>query len=72
MSKFSTWAKFILGCALMVIGIVFSALYILEAFIKRVGEPDQSLIFWYVPILFIGLICFGIGTSLILYSRTKR
>jgi len=29
-----------------------------------VGEPDQSLLFWYLPILFIGLFGIIIGATI--------
>lgn len=45
----------------ILIGIGFAAMYVLEAIITRRGEPDQSLLFWYLPILFIGLIGIIIG-----------
>ena len=34
------------------------------AIIERLGDPDQSLLFWYLPILFIGLAGMGLGTGL--------
>jgi hypothetical protein len=42
-------------------GIFFTALYLIEAIFMRVGNPDQSLMFWYLPILFIGIISLVIG-----------
>ncbi len=46
-------------------GITFIVLYVLEAVIARRGEPDQSLLFWYLPVLFLGLIgmVIGLGVS---------
>jgi hypothetical protein len=44
-----------LGGLLTVLGAVFIGMYIWEAVISRLGDPDQSLIFWYLPILFIGV-----------------
>jgi|GEM_PF-1560411 len=44
-----------LGGLLMVLGAVFIGMYLWEAVISRLGEPDQSLVFWYLPILFIGI-----------------
>jgi hypothetical protein len=46
---------------LLIVGGLFVAAYILEAIVKRVGEPDQSLLFWYLPFLFLGLIGVIIG-----------
>jgi len=56
-------SKKILPCGAIVVGglitlagISFTIMYILEAIISRLGEADQSLLFWYLPILFMGLI----------------
>ncbi len=43
-----------LGGLLTVSGAVFIGMYIWGAVISRLGEADQSLVFWYLPILFIG------------------
>ena len=45
----------IAGILLFALGISFIGMYVLEAVIRRAGDPDQSLIFWYLPILFIGI-----------------
>ena len=44
-------------------GSVFVVMYVSQAVIARLGEPDQSLLFWYLPFLFIGIIgiIMGIG-----------
>ena len=46
-------------------------MYIYEAIISRIGEPDQSLIFWYLPILFIGITSLIAGTILFISSYKK-
>jgi len=51
----------IFGILISIIGGLFVAAYILEAIVKRAGEPDQSLLFWYLPLLFMGLIGLIIG-----------
>lgn len=38
-------------------------MYILEAIVARIGQPDQSLLFWYLPILFMGMIGMVLGLS---------
>ena len=64
-------SKKILSCGALAVGsliglagIVLLAMYMLEAIVARVGEADQSLLFWYLPILFIGL--FGIIVGAVL------
>lgn len=42
-------------------GLIFG--YIKEALIARIGDPDQSLLFWYLPILFIGIMTTGAGLA---------
>ena len=49
------------GIALILMGIVFIWAYISEAYFARIGEPDQSLLFWYLPLLFIGMFSTGLG-----------
>lgn len=51
----------IFGIISLLIGLVFTISYIVEAVVERWGEPDQSLIFWYLPILFIGIIFLKLG-----------
>jgi len=64
-------SKKILPCGALVIGSLiglagtaFAVMYVLEAFVARLGDADQSLLFWYLPILFIGL--FGIIVGAVL------
>ena len=35
------------GVLIFLAGVVFVAMYISEAILARVGDPDQSLLFWY-------------------------
>jgi ABC-type Na+ efflux pump permease subunit len=53
------------GSLIVIAGITFIVLYVLEAVIARRGEPDQSLLFWYLPVLFLALIgmVIGLGVS---------
>ena len=53
-----------LGGLIAVLGGIFVGMYFWEAVISRRGEPDQSLIFWYLPILFIGTIAAVAGLSI--------
>ena len=59
--KFLSYGALAVGSLIGLAGIAFVAMYVLEAIFARLGEPDQSLLFWYLPILFIGL--FGIITG---------
>jgi len=54
----------VVGGLITLIGIGFAVMYVLEAIIARLGEADQSLLFWYLPILFMGLIGIIIGLGI--------
>lgn len=49
------------GLCAFLAGCLFVGLYLLEGVFARIGEPDQSLAFWYLPFLFGGLICLAGG-----------
>jgi hypothetical protein len=55
-------------------GAAFVVMYILEAIVARAGEPDQSLLFWYLPIVFMGLIGMVIGLGVCVWGviRLKK
>ena len=61
-----TWPSLaiISGILIVLFGGFFITVYILEAVIKRMGEPDQSLLFWYFPFMIMGLLGVIIGTVL--------
>ncbi len=61
------------GIAAILVGVAMMGAYVLEAVIRRVGEPDQSLLFWYLPLLFIGIMCTmaGIGATAWGVSRLR-
>ena len=62
------------GTVLTIIGILLTVGYIMEAYIARIGEPDQSLLFWYLPLLLVGLIAFitGLSTGIWSFIRLKK
>jgi len=43
------------GSAVILTGAVLIYAYVMAAVIARLGDPDQSLLFWYFPILVVGL-----------------
>ena len=57
-----------LGFLLAVSGIVLVVMYVWAAIIVRSGKPDQSLLFWYLPSLFPGLISGAGGVKLLLHG----
>lgn len=60
----------VFAVVLVAIGISFIAMYLWEGVIARIGEPDQSLLFWYLPVLFIGI--FSLVSGVTLFLRAKR
>lgn len=60
--KILAFVTLLFGGLTTLAGIGFAVMYVFEAVIARIGEADQSLLFWYLPILFIGI--FGIAVGL--------
>ena len=56
MKKIWPYSSLAFGFIISVVGVIFIVGYVMEAIIGRTGEPDQSLLFWYLPILFMGII----------------
>ena len=50
-----------IGSLCTFVGLAFSAMYVYGAIIDRWGEADQSLLFWYLPILFLGIFSIAVG-----------
>ena len=59
------------GSLITLIGIGLAVMYVLEAIIARLGEADQSLLFWYLPILFMGLIGIIIGLIIGIWGASR-
>ena len=72
--KILSWGALAAGSLITLAAIWFAVMYVLEAIINRAGEPNQSLLFWYLPFLFIGLIGVIIGLGLATWgtSRLKK
>ena len=58
----------VFGIVLSLIGAALIIAYVMEAIVGRAGDPDQSLLFWYLPILFLGIIGLGTGLSLVVWA----
>jgi len=67
LKKALTYLSVLLGGLITLVGASFVLMYFWEAVFTRIGDPDQSLIFWYLPILFLGLI--GVLGGLALLTR---
>jgi protein-S-isoprenylcysteine O-methyltransferase Ste14 len=68
MQKKLSWAATLFGGFTLVLGVTFIAMYVLEAVVKRIGDPDRSLIFWYLLILFLGVSITMIGFSSLIWG----
>ena len=57
---------------MVILGLIFIMAYILEAVVARAGEPDQSLLFWYLPFLLTGLIGTILGSAFIYWGLKHK
>ena len=60
-AKILPYAALAMGSLMAFTGAACVVMYILEAIVARIGQPDQSLLFWYLPILFMGMIGMVLG-----------
>lgn len=73
-NKILAYGALAFGSLMTITGAVFVVIYVIEAIVARAGEPDQSLIFWYLPVLFLGLIgmVIGIGVGVWGFIRSRK
>ncbi len=69
--KLSTYLILIIGSLCTIIGMAFSAMYINGAIVSRWGEADQSLLFWHLPILFLGVFLFTVGLAMSMWGINR-
>lgn len=53
------------GVLSVFIGVYSIGLYVSEAVLARMGDPDQSLMFWYLPFLLFGVMVLALGGGLV-------
>jgi len=68
MNRWRAFTCIFLGGLGTFLGITFVLMYVWEAVISRMGDPDQSLLFWYLPILFLGIVIGGGGAALLIFG----
>lgn len=56
------------GVTLVLIGVALVAGYVWAAVVERLGEPDQSLLFWLSPFLFLGIGGIVLGASALVWG----
>jgi len=52
------------GSVMALLGMWLVGAYFMSAVLDRVGEPDQSLLFWYLPLLFVGIMAVAAGVTI--------
>jgi hypothetical protein len=59
------------GVLLEIVGMLLAVMYVWEAVIERIGDADQSLLFWYLPLLMFGLIEVIGGWAMVRAGRAR-
>lgn len=70
--KIVSVASIVSGVLALLIGLWFVGAYVFGAVIDRIGEPDQSLLFWYLPLLFVGIALAFLGVCGIVFGVMWR
>lgn len=66
------WILLTIGGAIAVAcGALSAGTYVWSAVIARIGEPDQSLLFWYLPFLFIGVMGLALGLAAVVLGSNR-
>ena len=50
------------------VGLVALKWYLWDIVIREAGDPDRSMLFWGIPIVFIGVAALAIGLSLAAFA----
>ncbi len=53
------------------VGATLCWLYVDGAIVQRLGEPDQSMVFWALPILLMGLVALALAVVLWLVAKHR-
>lgn len=53
----------------LIVGVAAVKWYIWDIAIRQAGEPDRSMLFWGLPIVFIGVGALAVGGSLVVFAR---
>lgn len=62
----------VFGALFVVAGLWLVGAYVFSAIIERIGEPDQSLLFWYLPLVFMGIASLGLGCGAIAFGIIRH
>ncbi|NNK94836.1 MAG: hypothetical protein HKP41_10850 [Desulfobacterales bacterium] len=69
--KIFAYFSLFIGSLCTFAGLAFSAMYVFGAIIDRWGEADQSLLFWHLPILFLGIFSITVGLSMSFWGLNR-
>lgn len=56
-----SWCALVLGGCFALLGLALIGAYVFGAVVDRIGDPDQSLLFWYLPFLLGGVMAMFAG-----------
>ena len=62
-------AASLVAVVLFVLGATAVKWYVWDMAVGQAGEPDRSMLFWGLPILFIGLLSIGAFAALVVLAR---
>jgi len=71
LKKLLSYSILFLGGTLALVGTAFVFMYFWEGIYLRIGEPDQSLLFWYLPVLFLGIIGIIGGIAMLVLGKNS-
>ena len=60
------------AASLVLAGSGLVLIYLWEGVFMRLGDPDQSPLFWYLPVLLIGVFCLMVGILLFIKTPFAR
>ena len=56
------------GAILLIVGAAAAKWYFWDTLIREAGQADRSMLFWGIPILFIGMVVAAIGVGLVVVA----
>ena len=63
---------FLGGALITLSGVALVVLYVLEAVVIPWADPDQSLLFWYLPLLMLGVVMAYVGVVMLAWGRGRN
>ena len=62
--RFKTYGAAAVAAVALFVGLAALKRYFWDIVVQQAGEADRSMLFWGIPIAFIGVAAVAIGTSL--------